>query len=1231
MKREIPASVPYELHDLWMEVSRYFDQLLENQTDYDLLLELFLKKKDTPAVMLDELSIEYFTELENKEKYAKEYGPEPKGADDVSSGYNRRPALTINDIPPRKSEGSSDLDRAVQESMRTSAEESNPLQVLRQPDFTSGIHNSRATCWFNAITQMLYTIPKFRSLLYHSVPCTWEQVPITNCEGNKKQEAEFLFLFRKLLAELQFTERRYVVIEEELFKIMDALHCRSKGARTILDRNHQDVNEMLMKIMEWLECGLDAAIAAHQNPALNNNTVDEEEENMVIGDSTSSAPNSDVAGLACPEYDICQPSTSSHVHRDPKSRANSPTGKIQIHPVAVRPKAAFGVVETPVKDETVKEEEEKMDCSEESPREPEKFKPGIQSSPVSRPEAKAPGDEATQAFVKGLKDSFLRIFESKRVAINKEGNDADTPISGRPEPILLTVPYGNVNDALEDYMYDLNTKNFYLFDQLPGAIFFSLNRYKNGTEKLHSRFTFEKELYMDRYMKKNLGSGLLDFHNARQSLRDQLSEVKAQLKGIREYPNGLGGHVGLIDTFKVVLDVLRMTREKEAPTSPGGHAHSVLVPEKVHLLQDQGKIFPVMTPDEVLNQKLEEQYRKLQDEEQQILQKQKELEEEILKMESDLAARKDLKETKYELHSIVVHQGDMQMGHYWMFKRKYLSDGSQCWEMLNDTEATRVDWSEIEKQSYGSGLTSSSCAYLLMYVKTDDPWLMAPEKMDEKEAHQNLPQDLQDFTTRIRVEWRNRVERFRTENPRSEETPSQEFIFMMDSDLQQDENANPRILEGLENPLQVLASEFVASPWDVRQMDNRIQWMWNAVNRIDAKRFQDNRALVHSHYKALMAGDAMDYLQQELGLANVPDDAENDFLIIYNKFITGFHTKVNSENFRNNPIFFVASKVAPRFQAVLIRYILVQSMIVGEPGAVLKRIAYEECKAFLQASDDAGAFCERLTSLVIHTYEVMTLGIWASRYTMENVIQFYEKKISEGTDEYHIYNYQTLIGAKVSRFCFRLLVNVGAYRETRNDLYLSEALVGYTTLVATMSMLRGILKVVLYRFKPLSELDVMDPLSEQRVKRNQLIDSLCEAMQQIKRWATDASLLEDRSQVHLMIQVQTELKAKFECVVLPEDGKEAVEKQEIICRLLAAIDTVPHQNANLANMESVTMFECDVKTTAQEIAMTEKYLRIFGDVNIRVNSIMEELTTMVQAVYNTMGDYDRNTPTIMLP
>ncbi|CAL2031372.1 unnamed protein product [Caenorhabditis brenneri] len=98
--------------------------------------------------MLDELSIEYFGE-ENKEKYAKVYGPEPKGADDVSSGYSRRPALTINDIPPRKSEGSSDLDRSycISQVLEDRRSDARALAVTESGVLISGGRDDKVTWW----------------------------------------------------------------------------------------------------------------------------------------------------------------------------------------------------------------------------------------------------------------------------------------------------------------------------------------------------------------------------------------------------------------------------------------------------------------------------------------------------------------------------------------------------------------------------------------------------------------------------------------------------------------------------------------------------------------------------------------------------------------------------------------------------------------------------------------------------------------------------------------------------------------------------------------------------------------------------------------------------------------------------------------------------------------------------------------------------------------------------
>ena len=86
----------------------------------------------------------------------------------------------------------------------------------------------------------------------------------------------------------------------------------------------------------------------------------------------------------------------------------------------------------------------------------------------------------------------------------------------------------------------------------------------------------------------------------------------------------------------------------------------------------------------------------------------KQVEKEILQL--------TVKENKhsYYLHSILVHSGDTEYGHYYSF----IYDRSQKqWYCFNDHKVEKVDEKVVMQESYGSKDSKfMQCAYSLIYV-----------------------------------------------------------------------------------------------------------------------------------------------------------------------------------------------------------------------------------------------------------------------------------------------------------------------------------------------------------------------------------------------------------------------------------------------------------------------------------------------------------------------------------
>ena len=65
----------------------------------------------------------------------------------------------------------------------------------------------------------------------------------------------------------------------------------------------------------------------------------------------------------------------------------------------------------------------------------------------------------------------------------------------------------------------------------------------------------------------------------------------------------------------------------------------------------------------------------------------------------------------YNLHAVLVHEGQAASGHYWA----YIHDASRDqWLKFNDITVSDASWEELEKESVGGYHNAS--AYCLMYV-----------------------------------------------------------------------------------------------------------------------------------------------------------------------------------------------------------------------------------------------------------------------------------------------------------------------------------------------------------------------------------------------------------------------------------------------------------------------------------------------------------------------------------
>lgn len=73
----------------------------------------------------------------------------------------------------------------------------------------------------------------------------------------------------------------------------------------------------------------------------------------------------------------------------------------------------------------------------------------------------------------------------------------------------------------------------------------------------------------------------------------------------------------------------------------------------------------------------------------------------------------------YHLHSVIVHEGEANVGHYWAYIASSpicnAQDNEVPWRKFNDKSVEPATWQQIEEDSFGSRRACS--AYCLVYTR----------------------------------------------------------------------------------------------------------------------------------------------------------------------------------------------------------------------------------------------------------------------------------------------------------------------------------------------------------------------------------------------------------------------------------------------------------------------------------------------------------------------------------
>ncbi|KAK6738105.1 hypothetical protein RB195_020296 [Necator americanus] len=583
------------------------------------------------------------------------------------SGSTAATATPMPALPSAAEREQSDIEKAIAESLISQGPPGNRSYVSSLPANPEEMLRKEGVSVGLHNTGNTCWFNVVAQLLFH-LPrfrrVVYEFVPKPSDTVNEEQATESDLVERmRFLFACMDIGNRRYIDPTEALKIVSALAARSRSD-VILGRQ-QDASEMMSNLMEWMEKGLDA-------PQV------EEEENA--------------NELAASEQQQTSPLPTS---RSVDAMETSPAASLEQTPI-------ISEVAAP------------------PPKEDAKIEDMVTDSQVV-----PPPESTSRSHLDWIRDLF-HGYQAERATNDKTWTKLEYT-----SLFPIHVSHGNLHDALEAHQFLNDSGKEPWFESLPAVLIFSLGRYffngtKGETEKLNMRFHFPRTIFMDRYMASNYDV-VSNLREERNRLRNELADIRAELKGMNEFP--VGDHSDKI--VNILRATLRFIEGEKADSAPNEKMDDDTCPiplpgpaNKVHsFVEDKPAVVPSASNLAQLYgfiPELENSINELRSKHKQLLAR----EVELLKLIDEIYERDELKQKGYQLHAVAIHQGHANAGHYWAYVRKGIDDDK--WEKFNDQRVESAAWSDIEAEAVGGTRTTS--AYFLLYVSSAaEPWLFSDD------------------------------------------------------------------------------------------------------------------------------------------------------------------------------------------------------------------------------------------------------------------------------------------------------------------------------------------------------------------------------------------------------------------------------------------------------------------------------------------------------------------------
>ena len=251
---------------------------------------------------------------------------------------------------------------------------------------------------------------------------------------------------------------------------------------------------------------------------------------------------------------------------------------------------------------------------------------------------------------------------------------------------------------IEEYATPSGHKTFAIQEvwpeKLPGILLFQIQRVRydptsKQSIKVNTPFTFPCTIVGDRFLLKNKPRYLL-IREQVLLIKTEIARLEKELLDIENYQNSDKSLVNILTQVSLFLDT---------------QLYSIIPPNKKTI---DSNILNV--PEDSLNncQKVLDNYRNLVDNHR------VKLKEQLTKLEEELERLYDapeLKEYEYFLHSILIHEGKAETGHYYA----YIYDSEEnVWRKYSDTLIKNVSFEEVMRDAVGG--YGEASAYCLIYI-----------------------------------------------------------------------------------------------------------------------------------------------------------------------------------------------------------------------------------------------------------------------------------------------------------------------------------------------------------------------------------------------------------------------------------------------------------------------------------------------------------------------------------